>query len=87
MLQNHFIIIFVANKTIMKDFTMSEADWEILKLKVLRKYNHLSEEDLAYTFGQEKLLVSRLAKRLNRDENYILFTLKKGLVDLTNNRL
>lgn len=74
-------------KTIMKDFTLSAIDWETLKLKLLRKYNHLSEEDLAYTPGEEKALVTRLAKRLKRDENYILFTLKKGLVDLTSNRL
>lgn len=74
-------------KTIMKDFTLSAIDWETLKLKLLRKYNHLSEEDLAYTPGQEKTLVTRLAKRLKRDENYILFTLKKGLADLTSNRL
>jgi hypothetical protein len=87
LLQNHIIIIFAANKNIMKDFTLSEAEWEILKLKVLRKYNHLSEEDLAYTAGQEEILVNRLAKRLKRDENYVLFTLKKGLADLNSNRL
>lgn len=71
----------------MKDFTLSAADWNILKLKVMRKYIHLSEEDLAFEPGQEQALVSRLAKRLNRDEAYVLFTLKKGLVDLTGNRL
>jgi len=72
---------------IMNDFNLSAADWEILKLKLLRKYNHLSEDDLAYVPGQEKALVTRLAKRVKRDENYILFTLKKGLADLTSNRL
>jgi hypothetical protein len=87
LLQNHFIFTFASNEKIMNDFTLSSADWEILKLKLLRKYNHLSEEDLAYAPGQEKALVTRLAKRLKRDENYILFTLKKGLVDLTSNRL
>ncbi len=71
----------------MTDFTLSAEEWETLKLKLLRKYIHLSEEDLAYEPGQEKELVSRLAKRVKRDENYILFTLKKGLVDLTSNRL
>ncbi len=71
----------------MENFTLSAADWEILKLKLLRKYNHLSEEDLSYSPGEEKTLVTHLAKRLNRDENYILFTLKKGLSDLKSNRL
>jgi hypothetical protein len=87
LLQNLFIFIFAAKEKIMNDFTLSAADWEILKLKLLRKYNHLSEEDLAYVPGEEKELVTRLAKRLKRDENYILFTLKKGLADLTSNRL
>lgn len=71
----------------MTNFTLSSSDWETLKLKLLRKYNHLSEEDLAYEPGQEELLVSRLAKRLRRDERYVLFTLKKGLSDLESNRL
>lgn len=71
----------------MKDFSLSAEEWEVLKLKLIRKYNHLSEEDLAYTAGQEEELVKRLAKRLKRDERYVLFTLKKGLADLTSNRL
>lgn len=71
----------------MNDFTLSVEDWKTLKLKFLRKYIHLSEEDLAYEVGQEQELVRRLAKRVKRDENYILFTLKKGLADLTSNRL
>lgn len=71
----------------MNDFTLSVEDWKTLKLKLLRKYIHLSEEDLAYEAGQEQELVRRLAKRVKRDENYILFTLKKGLADLTSNRL
>ena len=71
----------------MANLTISADQWEILKLKLLRKYNHLSDEDLAYKPGQEAELVSRLAKRVKRDENYILFTLRKGLVDLKSNRL
>src|SRR5690606_41134800 len=58
-----------------------------LKLKLLRKYIHLSEEDLAYQPGEEAELVARLAKRVKRDENYIIFTLQKGLSDLKSNRL
>lgn len=71
----------------MENLIISAEDWEVLKLKVLRKYNHLSEEDLAFEPGQEKILVQRLAKRLRRDEKYVLFTLKKGLADLVSNRL
>lgn len=71
----------------MADLIISAEQWEVLKLKLLRKYIHLSAEDLAYEPGQEAELVNRLAKRVKRDENYILFTLKKGLADLKSNRL
>jgi len=71
----------------MTNLTISAEQWEVLKLKLLRKYIHLSTEDLTYQPGQEADLVSRLAKRVKRDENYILFTLKKGLADLKSNRL
>lgn len=87
MLQNHIIFTFAQNERTMNNFTLSVEDWGILKLKLLRKYNHLSEEDLNYTPGEEALLIARLAKRLKRTEDYVIFTLKKGLSDLTSNRL
>ena len=71
----------------MGNLSISAEEWDTLKLKLLRKYIHLSDEDLAYIPGQESELVSRLAKRLNRNETYVLFTLKKGLADLQSNRL
>ncbi len=71
----------------MADITITREQWEVLKLKFLRKYNHLSDEDLAYEPGQEDQLVDKLAKRVNRNREYILFTLKKGLADLDSNRL
>lgn len=66
---------------------ITKTDWEILKLKLLRKYNHLSEEDLAYNEGEEKELISRLARRLKRKEEYVIYTLGKQLADLDINRL
>ncbi len=71
----------------MMSFTLSEADWSILKEKVKRKYNHLSEQDLAFQAGQEQELIERLASRVKRKPDYILFTLKKGLSNLSSNRL
>jgi len=71
----------------MTSFTLNEADWKILKEKVKRKYNHLSEEDLAFQAGQEEELVQRLAARVKRQPTYILFTLQKGLANLSGNRL
>lgn len=71
----------------MGNLSISAEEWDTLKLKLLRKYIHLSDEDLAYNPGQESELVTRLAKRLNRNETYVLFTLRKGLADLQSNRL
>lgn len=71
----------------MTTLTLNEADWKILKEKVKRKYNHLSEEDLAYEPGKEQELIDKLALRVKRKPEYILFTLKKGLATLSNSRL
>lgn len=66
---------------------VTKSDWEILKIKLQRKYNHLNDSDLSYVEGEEALLITRLAKRLNRTEEYVIFTLSKQLQDLTSNRL
>lgn len=71
----------------MTKLKITNSDWEILKLKLQRKYNHLSDEDLSYTEGDEDQLIIRLAQRLKRTEEYVVFTLAKQLVDLTSNRL
>lgn len=71
----------------MYNFKIQASDWEILKIKLKRKYNHLSEEDLQYQEGQEEELLSRLAMRLHRNVDYVIFTLSKELVDLDSNRL
>lgn len=64
---------------------ISVEDWEVLKVKLTRKYNHLTDEDLDYTPGEEDALVVRLAKRLRRDKEYVTFTLAKQLSDLESN--
>lgn len=66
---------------------ITNSDWEILKIKLQRKYNHLSAEDLSYNEGEENLLINTLAKRLKRTQEYVIFTLSKQLADLTSNRL
>lgn len=68
-------------------FKISQAEWDVLKEKLKRKYNTLSEEDLRFEEGQEDELVERLAKRLRRTKDYVFFTLSKGLIDLSSNRL
>lgn len=71
----------------MKDLIITAEQWETLRIKLLRKYNHLSAEDLTYQPGEEAQLVQRLSERLRRDNEYIIFTLKKGLSDLQSNRV
>lgn len=71
----------------MAEINISNKDWGRLKLKVQRKYNHLSDDDLAYQEGQEEELIIRLMERLKRDREYVVFTLRKGLVNIDTNRL
>lgn len=71
----------------MTTLKITKSQWDILKIKLTRKYNSLSEGDLEYVEGEEEGLVERLAKRLNRTKEYVLFTLSKQLVDLDNGRL
>lgn len=71
----------------MVTFKITDADWEVLKLKIQRKYNHLTDEDLEYKAGEEEQLLDRLAKRLGRNRDYVIFTLSKQLADLEGNRL
>ena len=71
----------------MAEITISKEDWDRLKLKVQRKYRDLSDDDLAYLPGEEEQLVTRLMARLKRSREYVLFTLKKGLANIDNNRL
>lgn len=71
----------------MTTLKITDSDWELLKIKLRRKYNHLTEEDLQYSEGQEQQLLVSLAKRLRRTTDYVLFTLSKQLSDLSDNRV
>lgn len=71
----------------MAEITISNKDWERIKIKVQRKYNHLTDEQLQYTEGQEDNLIARIMELVNRDRDYVVFTLKKALVNIDNNRL
>ena len=71
----------------MADITIDIKDWEKLSLKLRRKYNHLTDEDLVFEPGKEDQLINHLASRLRRNRDYVIFTLKKGLVNLDSNRL
>ena len=71
----------------MNELHISTYDWQRLKLKLKRKYIHLSEADLFFQEGKEEALITHLMKRLHRNREYILFTLKKGLATIDTNRL
>jgi hypothetical protein len=71
----------------MAEITISKEEWQKLKLKVERKYRELTQEDLTYVPGEEDKLIERLMDRLKRKREYVVFTLKKGLVNIDNNRL
>jgi hypothetical protein len=71
----------------MAEINISNKDWERVKIKVQRKYNHITNEQLVYSEGQEEDLIKRLMDLFNRDRKYVVFTLKKALVNIDNNRL
>jgi len=71
----------------MAEISITNKEWERVKIKVQRKYNHLTDEQLQYSEGQEESLIARLMDLVNRDRKYVVFTLKKALVNIDNNRL
>lgn len=71
----------------MAEISISNSEWQRLKLKVKRKYNHLTDSDLSYQEGQEEELITRLMSRVKRKREYVVFTLKKGLLNIDTNRL
>jgi uncharacterized protein YjbJ (UPF0337 family) len=71
----------------MAELTIDIKDWDRLKIKLKRKYNHLTDDDLIFEPGKEEQLISQLQNRLHRKREYIVFTLKKGLVSIETNRL
>ncbi|MES2113429.1 MAG: hypothetical protein V4577_32050 [Bacteroidota bacterium] len=71
----------------MAEISISNKEWERVKIKIQRKYNNLSDQQLQYSEGQEDALITNLMQLVNRDRNYVLFTLKKALVNIDNNRL
>ena len=71
----------------MAEISISNKDWQRVKIKLQRKYNHLTDEQLQYNEGQEENLITKVMELVNRDRKYVVFTLKKALVNIDNNRL
>ena len=60
----------------MAEISISNKDWPRVKIKIQRKYNHLSDAQLQYTEGQEESLIDNLMQLVNRDRRYVVFTLQ-----------
>ena len=71
----------------MAEISMTNKEWERVKIKIQRKYNHITDQQLNYTQGQEETLINTLMGLVNRNREYVVFTLKKALVNIDNNRL
>ena len=71
----------------MAEISITNKDWERVKIKIQRKYNHLTDEQLKYSEGQEESLITKLMDLVYRDRAYVVFTLKKALVNIDTNRL
>jgi hypothetical protein len=71
----------------MAEISISNKDWQRVKIKLQRKYNSLTDEQLQYTEGQEDSLIAKVMELVNRDRKYVVFTLKKALANIDNNRL
>jgi hypothetical protein len=71
----------------MAEISISNKDWQRVKIKLQRKYNHLTDAQLQYNEGQEDDLINRVMQLVNRDRDYVVFTLKKALVNIDTNRL
>jgi hypothetical protein len=71
----------------MAEISISNKDWPRVKIKLQRKYNNLTDEQLQYAEGQEDDLIKRVMELVNRNREYVVFTLKKALMNIDNNRL
>ena len=71
----------------MAEISISNKDWARVKIKLQRKYNHLTDDELQYNEGEEDSLISKIMELVKRDRRYVVFTLKKALVNIDNNRL
>jgi hypothetical protein len=71
----------------MAEISISNQDWQRVKIKLQRKYNRLTTEQLHYTEGQENELIERLMVLVNRKREYVVFTLKKALANIDTNIL
>ncbi len=71
----------------MANFTLTPETAQKVKIKFLRKYRELVQEEIPFTPGHEEELVTRLMELTSRDRKYVEFTINKALADPDGNRL
>lgn len=49
-----------------------KGNWNVMKGKLKQKYGELTDDDLAYTKGQEDELVGKLQKKLGKTKEEVL---------------
>jgi hypothetical protein len=71
----------------MAEIVIPEKNWDRIKIKIQRKYNHLREEDLQYSQGGENELILKLQDLTHQNRDYIVFMLRKMQHNLDTNLL
>lgn len=71
----------------MANFTLTAETAQKVKIKFLRKYRDLTNENISFVPGQEEELVNQLMQLTKRDRKYVEFTINKALADADGNRL
>lgn len=54
-----------------------KGNWNVLKGKMKQKYGELTDEDLAYTEGQEDELLGRIQKKTGKAKEEIIDEINK----------
>jgi len=54
-----------------------KGNWNVLKGKIKQKYGELTDEDLAYTEGQEDELLGRIQKKTGKAKEEIIDEINK----------
>jgi len=71
----------------MAEIVIPEKNWERIRIKIQRKYNHLRDEDLGFKQGEENELIERLQILTKQNRDYIVFMLRKMQHNLDTNLL
>ncbi|HYH55674.1 MAG TPA: hypothetical protein VD772_03630 [Anseongella sp.] len=70
----------------MEELVINEG-WERIKPKILRRFNHIREDQLTFSPGQEAQLVDTLQSLTRLGKAELVFMIRKMQVNLNNNRL